>query len=85
MVVVCAYAKHPRSLIKQQAMDRDDGVKGDEGQLGFGVEVHLYPLFCCWSWRQVAVLLRPLDHDPDIERRPRHGRDLVGPVPEQHR
>jgi hypothetical protein len=35
-------------------------------------------------WRLAAVVLRPLDHVPGIERRPRRGRDLVGPVPEHH-
>ena len=36
------------------------------------------------SWRLAAVVLRPLDHIARIERRPRRGRDLVGPVAEHH-
>ena len=84
VVVVRAMAKRLRYRVKHQPAARDDDVKSDEGQQGFGVEVHGWSLFCFSTWRSAAVVLGPLDRVPGIERRPRRGRDLVSPVPEHH-
>ncbi len=46
VVVISAMAKHQGYLVKYQATARDDDVKNDEGQQGFGVKVHWCPLFC---------------------------------------
>jgi hypothetical protein len=40
VVVVCALAKRLHYLVKQQTAARDDDVKSEKGQQGFGVEVH---------------------------------------------
>jgi hypothetical protein len=40
VIRVRALTKHLRYLIKPQTAARDDDVKSNEGQQGFGVEVH---------------------------------------------